>query len=48
MVSFGGAPIPESELRALQHGVVNGAGDTAYFLPSFVEDPWERLKKTHP
>ena len=42
-VSFGGPPIPRAELNALRFGVKNAVGDTAYFLPSFVEDPWERL-----
>lgn len=43
MVSFGGPSITRSELNALRFGVVNADGDNAYFLPSFVEDPWERL-----
>ncbi|KAJ4375114.1 hypothetical protein N0V83_002198 [Neocucurbitaria cava] len=45
MVSFGGPPISRAELNALRFGVRTEEGDTAYFLPSFVEDPWERLKK---
>ncbi|KAF2267406.1 hypothetical protein CC78DRAFT_76637 [Lojkania enalia] len=44
-VSFGGLPIPQVELGALRRGVRNENGDTAYFLPSFVEDPWERLEQ---
>lgn len=31
-------------LEALRHGVVDGRGDMAYFLPSFLEDPWKGLK----
>jgi hypothetical protein len=42
MVSFGGPAIPEAELAALRNGVVDENGDKAYFLPSFVEDPWEK------
>ncbi|KAF2445718.1 hypothetical protein P171DRAFT_271789 [Karstenula rhodostoma CBS 690.94] len=40
MVSFGGPSIPQTELAALRNGVVDENGDKAYFLPSFVEDPW--------
>lgn len=40
MVSFGGPSIPRAELNTLRFGVKNEKGDTAYFLPSFVEDPW--------
>ncbi|KAJ4355002.1 hypothetical protein N0V95_003339 [Ascochyta clinopodiicola] len=43
MVSFGGPSISRGELNALKFGVKNESGDAAYFLPSFVEDPWERL-----
>ncbi|KAJ4383480.1 hypothetical protein N0V86_001529 [Didymella sp. IMI 355093] len=43
MVSFGGPSISRAELNALRHGVRDGNGDPAYFLPSFVEDPWEKL-----
>ena len=43
--SYGGPPISRSELHALQRGVKDEKGDTAYFLPSFVEDPWEKLEK---
>lgn len=42
-ISFGGLPISRADLNALKFGVKNGIGDAAYFLPSFVEDPWERL-----
>ena len=45
MISFGGPPISKAELNALRHGVRMENGDTAYFLPSFVEDPWARLGK---
>lgn len=31
-------------LQALRRGVRNERGDMAYFLPSFLEDPWEKLK----
>ncbi|KAL1593967.1 hypothetical protein SLS60_010701 [Paraconiothyrium brasiliense] len=42
MVSFGGPAIPQAELVALRNGVPDENGDKAYFLPSFVEDPWEK------
>lgn len=42
MLSFGGPPFPQAELAALRNGVVDENGDKAYFLPSFVEDPWEK------
>ncbi|KAI4613923.1 hypothetical protein J4E80_006611 [Alternaria sp. BMP 0032] len=45
MVSFGGPAISKAELNALRHGVRMENGDTAYFLPSFVEDPWAKLGK---
>jgi len=45
MVSFGGPAISKAELNALRHGVRMENGDTAYFLPSFAEDPWARLRK---
>lgn len=44
-VSFGGQPISRAELNALRFGIKNENGDTAYFLPSFVEDPWANLKR---
>jgi hypothetical protein len=44
MLSFGGLPISRAELNALRNGVRNENGDTIYFLPSFVEDPWAKLK----
>ncbi|KAH7091205.1 hypothetical protein FB567DRAFT_558186 [Paraphoma chrysanthemicola] len=43
LISFGGPSISRAELTALKFGVKNENGDTAYFLPSFLEDPWERL-----
>jgi len=45
MISFGGPAISKAELNALRNGVQTENGDTAYFLPSFVEDPWAKLKK---
>ncbi|KAI8938819.1 hypothetical protein NX059_004681 [Plenodomus lindquistii] len=45
-VSFGGTPITRGELNALKFGVKNSNGDTAYFLPDFVEDPWAKLAKS--
>ena len=45
MVSFGGLSISRAELNALRHGVQTEHG-TAYFLPSFVEDPWEKLSRS--
>lgn len=30
-------------LQALRRGIRNERGDMAYFLPSFLEDPWEEL-----
>lgn len=44
IVSYGGPTISKAELNALKFGVQNEHGDTAYFLPNFVEDPWEKLK----
>jgi hypothetical protein len=44
-VSFGGPSISTAELNALRFGVKNEDGDTAYFLPNFIEDPWEVLKR---
>ncbi|KAF2649389.1 hypothetical protein K491DRAFT_683885 [Lophiostoma macrostomum CBS 122681] len=44
-VSFGGPSITKMELDALRGGVQNEHGDVAYFLPSFLEDPWEKLDK---
>ncbi|GAB7323270.1 hypothetical protein MBLNU13_g05749t2 [Cladosporium sp. NU13] len=29
--------------QALRRGIRNERGDTAYFLPSFLEDPWAKL-----
>lgn len=39
-VVAGGKPTMED----LRHGVRNAKGDVAYFLPSFLEDPWEGLQ----
>lgn len=36
----------EQSLHALRQGVRNANGDMVYFLPSFLEDPWRRLKPT--
>jgi hypothetical protein len=44
MISFGGPSISKVELNALRFGVRNEHGDTAYFLPNFVQDPWENMK----
>lgn len=44
-MSFGGPSITKSELNALKQGVKNERGDVMFFLPSFVEDPWERLER---
>jgi len=30
-------------LQALRRGIRNERGDMAYFLPSFLEDPWANL-----
>jgi hypothetical protein len=43
MISFGGPSISKAELNALRFGVQNEYGDTAYFLPNFVQDPWGRM-----
>ncbi|KAF2640424.1 hypothetical protein P280DRAFT_526790 [Massarina eburnea CBS 473.64] len=45
MISFGAKEIPRAELNVLRNGVKDGNGDTAYFLPSFVEDPWAGMRK---
>ena len=34
----------EPTLEQLRHGVRDENGDIAYFLPSFLEDPWKDLK----
>ncbi|KAH7390669.1 hypothetical protein BKA66DRAFT_41658 [Pyrenochaeta sp. MPI-SDFR-AT-0127] len=44
-LSFGGPPVSRAELNALRFGVKDENGDTAYFLPSFLEGPWEKLMK---
>ena len=33
-----------AELAALREGVVTANGHIAYFLPSFVEDPWKKVE----
>ncbi len=35
--------LSQAELQALRKGVKDERGDVAYFLPSFVEDPWKGL-----
>ena len=42
-VSYGGPSISRSELNALRFGVKIANGDTAYFLPRPVQNPWEKL-----
>ncbi|GAB1733453.1 hypothetical protein NU195Hw_g2288t1 [Hortaea werneckii] len=32
------------DLQTLRHGIKNDRGDMAYFLPSFIEDPWKGLE----
>jgi hypothetical protein len=44
MISFGGPTISKAELNALRFGVRDERGDTAYFLPNFVQNPWEKMK----
>jgi hypothetical protein len=44
MITFGGPSVSKAELNALRFGVRNEHGDTAYFLPNFVENPWENMK----
>jgi len=34
----------KSRLELLRHGIRNEQGDTAYFLSSFIEDPWKDCK----
>ena len=34
----------QARLDALRKGLKNEKGDLAYFLPSFIADPWEGLK----
>jgi hypothetical protein len=33
------------ELEAFRKGVKDGNGDVAFFLPSFIEDPWAKLER---
>lgn len=35
----------EQNLGAYRNGVRNERGDMVYFMPSFIEDPWEHLRK---
>ncbi|KAK7533052.1 uncharacterized protein J3D65DRAFT_68111 [Phyllosticta citribraziliensis] len=35
----------EPDLQALRNGIRDKNGDIAYFLPSFIEDPWTRLER---
>ncbi|KAK8151434.1 hypothetical protein BKA80DRAFT_286878 [Phyllosticta citrichinensis] len=35
----------EADLQALRNGIRYGNGDIAYFLPSFIEDPWTRIER---
>ncbi|RMX92827.1 hypothetical protein D0868_13200 [Hortaea werneckii] len=42
--SVGGEASGQQDLQALRYGVKNDKGDTAYFLPSFIEDPWKGLE----
>nr|POE47994.1 hypothetical protein CFP56_01322 [Quercus suber] len=35
----------EASLEALRHGVRNGRGDMVYFLPSFLENPWQSQRQ---
>ncbi|KAK4990612.1 hypothetical protein LTR66_006755 [Elasticomyces elasticus] len=37
--------LTREDLRALRQGVRNERGDMAYFLPSFVEDPWKDVRE---
>lgn len=40
----GGQASGRQDLQSLRYGVKNERGDTAYFLPSFIEDPWKGLE----
>jgi len=37
--------VQQHGIEAYRRGVQNETGDMAYFLPSFLEDPWERLRQ---
>jgi len=39
-----GTILSPGELRRLAAGVKNENGDTVFFRPSFIEDPWAGLK----
>ncbi|KAK3674439.1 hypothetical protein LTR78_005525 [Recurvomyces mirabilis] len=36
--------LEQATLQDLRQGVKNERGDTVYFQPSFIEDPWKDLK----
>ncbi|KAK7513022.1 hypothetical protein IWZ03DRAFT_44029 [Phyllosticta citriasiana] len=40
-----GSNFVEPDLQALRNGIRDENGDIAYFLPSFIEDPWMRLER---
>lgn len=44
--SGGAAPqgVEQQRVEDWRKGVKNARGDVAYFLPSFLEDPWQDLK----
>ena len=33
------------DYHALRRGIIDTNGDTAYYLPSFISDPWQHLRK---
>jgi hypothetical protein len=42
------ADFTRQDLYVLSKGITNANGDTVYFAPSFIEDPWQRLPKEPP
>ncbi|RMY83856.1 hypothetical protein D0864_07715 [Hortaea werneckii] len=42
--AVGGDASGRPDLQTLRHGIKNDRGDMAYFLPSFIEDPWKGLE----
>ncbi|KAI7467140.1 hypothetical protein KC351_g14164 [Hortaea werneckii] len=42
--AVGGETSGRPDLQALRHGIKNDRGDMAYFLTSFIEDPWKGLE----
>ncbi|KAI7286418.1 hypothetical protein KC345_g1122 [Hortaea werneckii] len=42
--AVGGDASGRPNLQASRHGIKNDRGDMAYFLPSFIEDPWKGLE----